>query len=99
MKLWDVVLSTGPAATADPERRALPSEAWDVVDRALDVLPGRQRTFVVLRAVHGRSADDVCAALGVSAGNQRVLLRRGRGRRRDLLVDYVHPRSRRHAGA
>ncbi|WP_214368644.1 RNA polymerase sigma factor [Pseudonocardia sp. H11422] len=90
-ELWDVALRTDPAGTADPERRALSGEAWGVIDRALQALPGRQRTVVVLREVHGWSAEEVRAALGVSAGNQRVLLHRGRERLRDLLASHVHP--------
>lgn len=48
-------------------------------------LPERQRTIVTLRDVHGLSSDEVCSLLGLSAGNQRVLLHRGRSRLRALL--------------
>ena len=45
----------------------------------------RQRTVVALRDVHGLSSDEVCAALAISAANQRVLLHRGRARMRAAL--------------
>jgi RNA polymerase sigma-70 factor (ECF subfamily) len=48
-------------------------------------LPERQRTIVTLRDVHGLSSDEVCSLLGLSAGNQRVLLHRGRSRLRTRL--------------
>jgi RNA polymerase sigma-70 factor (ECF subfamily) len=52
----------------------------------LDALPERQRQVVLLRDVDGMSATEVCEVLGVSDGNQRVLLHRGRARIRDLLA-------------
>jgi RNA polymerase sigma-70 factor, ECF subfamily len=48
-------------------------------------LPERQRTVVALRDVHGLSSDEVSALLGLSAGNQRGLLHRGRSRLRGVL--------------
>jgi RNA polymerase sigma-70 factor (ECF subfamily) len=41
---------------------------------------------VVLRDVEGSTSEEVRAMLGVSAGNQRVLLHRGRARLRELLA-------------
>ena len=40
---------------------------------------------MLLRDVEGLAADEVCALLGVSDGNQRVLLHRGRSRLRNRL--------------
>jgi RNA polymerase sigma-70 factor, ECF subfamily len=51
-------------------------------------LPERQRIVVALRDVHGLSSDEVCALLGLSASNQRVLLHRGHSRLRGLLELY-----------
>jgi RNA polymerase sigma-70 factor (ECF subfamily) len=52
---------------------------------ALDKLPPRQRQVVMLRDLEGLSGSEVCDVLGVSAGNQRLLLHRGRNQlRRDL---------------
>lgn len=72
----------------DPERRVLAAEVRAVLHRALDELPDRQRTVVALRDVHGLAAGEVCQILGISAGNQRILLHRGRSRLRQLLEDH-----------
>ena len=52
---------------------------------ALDGLPPRQRQVILLRDVEGLSGDDTCELLGITAGNQRILLHRGRSRLRGLL--------------
>jgi RNA polymerase sigma-70 factor (ECF subfamily) len=52
---------------------------------AVDALPERQRDVVVLRDVEGLPSTDVCAVLGITEGNQRVLLHRGRSRLRTAL--------------
>jgi len=52
----------------------------------LPQLPDAQRQVVVLRDIEHVSADEVATLLGVSDGNQRVLLHRGRARLRSLLT-------------
>jgi RNA polymerase sigma-70 factor, ECF subfamily len=44
---------------------------------------------LTLRDIHGLGSDEVCAALEISAGNQRVLLHRARSRVRQALEDYL----------
>jgi RNA polymerase sigma-70 factor (ECF subfamily) len=78
----------GAPATWGPERAALDAEARAVVAEALSRLPDRHRTVVALRDLHGLSAEEVCDALGLTMGNQRVLLHRGRAQLRQLLEDY-----------
>ena len=56
------------------------------VQALLAELPDAQRQVVVLRDVEGLAADEVAELLGVSDGNQRVLLHRGRARLRHLLA-------------
>ena len=51
----------------------------------LEELPAMQRQVVTLRDVEGFSADEVCELLGLTEGNQRVLLHRGRARLRGML--------------
>jgi RNA polymerase sigma-70 factor, ECF subfamily len=60
-----------------------------VLREALDDLPPRQRQVVMLRDVEGLSHDEACAVLGISAGNQRILLHRGRARLRAILEDEM----------
>ena len=55
------------------------------VQELLPQLPERQREVVVLRDLEGLSADDVAALVGITDGNQRVLLHRGRAQLRQLL--------------
>jgi RNA polymerase sigma-70 factor (ECF subfamily) len=71
-----------------PEQRALSTEAQGRLRSELDRLPQRQRVVVALRDVAGLTAAEVCAALDITAENQRVLLHRGRTRLRGLLEDY-----------
>jgi RNA polymerase sigma-70 factor (ECF subfamily) len=54
---------------------------------ALDLLPARQAEVVTLRDVEGLSGEEVCRLLGISEGNQRVLLHRGRSRLRQIVED------------
>jgi RNA polymerase sigma-70 factor (ECF subfamily) len=51
----------------------------------IDELPAMQRQVVTLRDVEGLSAEEVCDLLGLTEGNQRVLLHRGRSRLRGML--------------
>ena len=74
-----------------PEIAVLAGEIRAHVLTALQLLPEQQRTVVSLRDIDGLASEEVCLALGISAGNQRVLLHRGRARLRAALEDfYVH---------
>jgi RNA polymerase sigma-70 factor (ECF subfamily) len=66
--------------------------ANDLAHRLRDLLPQlpeQQRAVLVLRDVEGLSSEHVVKMLGVSEGNQRVLLHRGRARLRALLAEEV----------
>jgi RNA polymerase sigma-70 factor (ECF subfamily) len=56
---------------------------------ALEGLPPRQREVVLLRDLEGLSSPEVCDVLGVSPGNQRILLHRGRSQLRRELESVV----------
>ncbi|MDQ3367378.1 MAG: sigma-70 family RNA polymerase sigma factor [Myxococcota bacterium] len=58
------------------------------LQQAIQALPERQRTVIVLRDVLGWTADEVCNVLEVEETNQRVLLHRARSRLRAMLEDY-----------
>jgi RNA polymerase sigma-70 factor, ECF subfamily len=64
------------------------------LDQALDRLPPRQREVVVLRDVEGLEGAEVCELLGLTEGNQRVLLHRGRSRLHADLETELEERGR-----
>ena len=76
------------APPAWPAEQIESDEALALARAAIDALPPAQREVVRLRDVEGWDAAEVCAALALSAGNQRVLLHRGRSRVRAALEEY-----------
>ena len=78
--------SAPPRAWSDPERRAASLELREELRAALAELPERQRLVVTLRDVEGLSSEEACELLGISPGNERVLLHRGRSRLREVLI-------------
>ena len=71
-----------------PENAVLSREALFELDRAISALPQRQRQVVTMRDIGGMSAEEVCAALGITTANQRVLLHRARAALRTALTGY-----------
>ncbi len=64
----------------------LDAAAWrPTLRKALDSLPARQCQVVLLRDVEGLSGQEACAVLKITAGNQRILLHRGRAQLRQTL--------------
>jgi len=79
-----------PQAWPDEVDNRLEAEAVaGTIHRAIDELPLAQRQVVTLRDVEGLSASEVCDLLGLSEGNQRVLLHRARTRVRSLLEQQL----------
>ena len=72
-----------------PDERLLAREARGRIAEALETLPDSQRIVVTLRDVAGWDPDEVCEALGLSEGNQRVLLHRGRAKLRAAFERYL----------
>jgi RNA polymerase sigma-70 factor (ECF subfamily) len=70
------------------EQIALSAEAVAKVYEAIAELPENQRRVVTLRDAEGFGADEVCDLLGLSEGNQRVLLHRARTKLRQALAEY-----------
>lgn len=85
---WPGHWAIGPASWPTPEDGALSAELRNVVAAAIAELPAAQRTVIALRDVEGWDADEVCAALELSRGNQRVLLHRARTAVRAAIERY-----------
>jgi RNA polymerase sigma-70 factor (ECF subfamily) len=78
----------GPTAWQTPEDGLLAGETRELILHAIDELPEAQRAVVTLRDVEGWPPEEVCDALQLSDGNQRVLLHRGRTKIRAALESY-----------
>jgi RNA polymerase sigma-70 factor, ECF subfamily len=81
---WAIVPTRWPL----PEEGLLAGETRAVIAAAIAELPVAQRTVIALRDVEGWSSEEVCDALEISAGNQRILLHRARNRVRDAIERY-----------
>jgi RNA polymerase sigma-70 factor (ECF subfamily) len=79
------------AARTQPHERLIWKETLSHVHAAIGTLPPAQRDVITLRDVHGWTAEDVCGRLGISNGNQRVLLHRARTHVRRALSSYFEP--------
>ena len=71
-----------------PEQALQGRETMDLVIKTIGELPTAQRVVITLRDIQGCSAEEVCEALDVSPGNQRVLLHRARSRVRAALEGH-----------
>jgi RNA polymerase sigma-70 factor, ECF subfamily len=74
----------------NPENCLLARETLAQVMAAIESLPTQQRLVIVMRDVNGFTADEVEGLLGLSSGNQRVLLHRARSRVRTQLEAHFH---------
>ncbi|WP_137146151.1 RNA polymerase sigma factor [Mycolicibacterium sp. CR10] len=71
-----------------PEGSVLSGELMAVARAELDRLPEAQRMVVTLRDMLGFDSAEVLEVLDITAGNQRVLLHRGRAAVRQALESY-----------
>lgn len=71
-----------------PEEQVKSTETLEAVAEAIRGLPARQQEVITLRDIEGWSAEEVCASLGLSEANQRVLLHRARVRVRSVLEGH-----------
>ena len=72
-----------------PDETLHQREALDLIVATIAALPPAQRAVIQMRDVEGCSPDEVCAALDVTEGNQRVLLHRARSRVRAALEQHL----------
>ena len=72
-----------------PEEVVGSGETISLVVETIAKLPEQQKSVVMLRDVEDWSSSEVCAALGITEANQRVLLHRGRSTVRRILEDRL----------
>jgi RNA polymerase sigma-70 factor (ECF subfamily) len=80
--------AAGPTRWETPEERLMSGETREVILSAIEKLPPCQRAVVTLRDVEGWPSEEVCDALELTDGNQRVLLHRARTKVRAALVRH-----------
>jgi len=85
---WPGHWATPPRPWEDPERRLQSLEARERLREAIAALPAPQQAVLTLRDVEGLEAEEVCALLDLSPGNQRVILHRARAKLRDALEQW-----------
>jgi RNA polymerase sigma-70 factor, ECF subfamily len=78
-----------PTAWPTPEAGLLQGETREVILAAIERLPEAQRIVVSLRDIYGWPAGEVCTALEISEGNQRVLLHRARSKLRGAIERHL----------
>jgi RNA polymerase sigma-70 factor, ECF subfamily len=76
---------------AEPDAEVLAGELRGRLADIVDTLPERERTVILLRDVAGLDGPEVAEALGISEGNQRVILHRARSKVRGQLGRYLEP--------
>jgi RNA polymerase sigma-70 factor (ECF subfamily) len=79
----------GPSDWRTPEAQLLEGETRDAILHAIDCLPDAQKAVITLRDLEGCPAEEVTEALGISDGNQRVLLHRARSKIRGAIEEHL----------
>ena len=72
-----------------PDEALHQRETLAVIVATIAALPPAQRAVIRMRDVEGCSAEEVCDALSVSEGNQRVLLPRAMSRVRAAIEEHL----------
>ncbi|HTI35415.1 MAG TPA: sigma-70 family RNA polymerase sigma factor [Miltoncostaea sp.] len=86
---WAGHWAIAPQPWNAPEARLLAAETRAVLDAAITALPPVQRQVITLRDVLGLDPEETCERMGLTDGNQRVLLHRARTRVRAALDAYL----------
>jgi len=86
---WAGHWAVAPRPFRGPPEQVLGRETIEIVGREVARLPEAQRAVIALRDVAGFEAQEVCALLDITDGNQRVLLHRARARVRRALERHL----------
>ena len=79
----------GPADWPTPEDELLSDETRNEILAAIEQLPEAQRVVITMRDVEGFTPEEVSDALGITDGNQRVLLHRARSKIRRAIEELL----------
>jgi RNA polymerase sigma-70 factor (ECF subfamily) len=79
----------GPGEWTSPEDELLQGETRDAILAAIEDLPDAQRAVITMRDVEGFPSDEVSEILGITDGNQRVLLHRARSTVRRRIEEQL----------
>jgi RNA polymerase sigma-70 factor (ECF subfamily) len=79
----------GPSEWPTPEEELLQGETRDAILAAIEELPESQRAVITMRDVEGFGPEEVSEALGITDGNQRVLLHRARSKVRGAIEAHL----------
>jgi RNA polymerase sigma-70 factor (ECF subfamily) len=79
----------GPSEWQTPEEELLQGETRDAILAAIDELPDQQRAVITMRDVEGFGPEEVAETLGITDGNQRVLLHRARSKVRAAIEKHL----------
>jgi RNA polymerase sigma-70 factor (ECF subfamily) len=78
-----------PSEWQTPEEELLSGETREAILHAIDELPDAQRAVITMRDVEGFPPEEVATALGISDGNQRILLHRARSKVRRAIEAHL----------
>jgi RNA polymerase sigma-70 factor, ECF subfamily len=79
----------GPSEWQTPEEELLQGETRDAILAAIEELPEQQRAVITMRDVEGFGPEEVAETLGITDGNQRVLLHRARSKVRAAIEKHL----------
>jgi RNA polymerase sigma factor (sigma-70 family) len=74
-----------PDRQITPENAIMREEARQLLEAAIDELPGKYRVIYVLKEVQGLENEDVAKCLGITDSNVKVRLHRARKLMKDVL--------------
>lgn len=74
-----------PFGGAPPDHMLEAKDSLSRIEALLEKLPANQRRVIVLTSIAGLSQDEITEATGISGGNVRVLLSRGRKKLKELF--------------
>lgn len=90
---WEPLSGPDPASTLpDPELAWAHQERGKLVERALKILPEKERAAVVLRDMQGLSTKEVAEILGSSEVTVRAQISKARGKLKEFTDRYLRKR-------